>query len=379
MGSILALAAASASFAGAGCEAGAGGSETGGAGRADGRWERTVAPANGLSGLDAVRVGGKVVVVGGADYDQTEVKALVLDLDTGHSSRAARSVLGWRAGHSIVAARGEVIVWGGSRSPAASYDPANDSWRRIHPGPLRKRFRHTAVWTGAEMIVWGGDDGDRARRDGAAYDPRARRWRRIAPAPLSARFDHAAVWTGHEMIVWGGSRPVPGARARVLSDGAAYDPARDTWRRIAPAPLSSAPIPVLGTGVEAELDAVWTATRMIVWNGLEGAIYTPGRDRWRKLPPPPPRLRHWKPTDSAVWTGRRLMVFGGTAHDNWGRFIAAGAAYDPARRRWRLLPPAPIAGRDCHAAVWTGDAMLVWGGCCRGSRHHRDGALYAPR
>jgi hypothetical protein len=40
-----------------------------------GSWERTVAPASGLSGLDAVRVGGKVVVVGGADYDQTEVKA----------------------------------------------------------------------------------------------------------------------------------------------------------------------------------------------------------------------------------------------------------------------------------------------------------------
>jgi hypothetical protein len=44
-----------------------------------------------------------------------------------------------------------------------------------------------------------------------------------------------------------------------------------------------------------------------------------------------------------------------------------------------LDPPAPIAGRDRHAAVWTGSEMLVFGGCCRHGRHHRDGLLYSPR
>jgi hypothetical protein len=87
--------------------------EAGPVGRAQGPWERTVAPAHGLSGLDAVRVGRRVVVVGGADYPQNEVKALVLDLGSGRWSRAARSGLPWRAGHSVVAARGEAFVWGG--------------------------------------------------------------------------------------------------------------------------------------------------------------------------------------------------------------------------------------------------------------------------
>src|SRR5688572_16485710 len=126
------------------------------AGPEQGRWERTVAPANGLSGLDAVRVGGKVVVVGGADYDQTEVKALVLHLDSGRWSRAARSRLPWRGGHSVVGARGTVIVWGGGPGAgAAEYDVSRDSWRRIPPGPPAGRYRHSAVWTGDEMIVWG--------------------------------------------------------------------------------------------------------------------------------------------------------------------------------------------------------------------------------
>jgi hypothetical protein len=349
------------------------------AGGDDGR-QRTVAPASGLSGLDAVRIGGKVVVVGGADYDQTEVKAIVLDLGSGRWTRAGRSRLPWRAGHSVVAARGHVIVWGGGPGRgAAAYDASNDTWRRIPPGPLAGRSRHSAVWTGDEMIVWGGWHGRGPRASGAAYDPRTRRWRTIAAAPLSARLDHAAVWTGDEMIVWGGSGPFRRGRAQVFGDGAAYDPEAGTWRRLSPAPLRSAPTRTLERSIEVELDATWTGTRMLVWNGLAGATYEPRSDRWTSLPPPPPRLRHWKPSDSAVWTGRRLIVFGGTASDNHADFIADAAAYDPVRSRWTNLLPAPILGRDRHAAVWTGTEMLIWGGCCRGSRHFRHGALYRPR
>jgi hypothetical protein len=346
----------------------------------DTRWERTIAPANGLSGLDAARVGDKVVVVGGADYDQTEVKALVLDLESGRWSRAARSGLPWRAGHSMVAANGDVIVWGGGPGAgAAAYDVSHDSWRRIPSGPLAGRYAHTAIWTGDEMIVWGGQVGREPRGDGAAYDPRTGRWRGIAAAPLAARSYHAAVWTGREMIVWGGSQPRRRDRARVLENGAAYDPRSDSWRRLAPSPIRSAPYRTLDTGLEIDLDAAWTGTRMLVWNGFVGAAYTPRRDHWTPLPPPPDRLRYWKPTDSAVWTGHRLIVFGGTAHDSSSDFTVDAAAYHPDRARWTMLPPAPIAGRDRHAATWTGDAMLVFGGCCRGSRHHRDGALYRPR
>jgi hypothetical protein len=331
----------------------------------DGGWERTVAPANGLSDLEAVRVGDRVVVVGGADYDQTDVKAVVLDLDSGRWARAARSGLPWRAGHSVVRAGREVIVWGGTpSSTAAAYAVARDAWRRIPRGPLGGRSRHTAVWTGTEMIVWGGWTANGVRRNGAAYDPARRRWRRIERAPLAGRLDHAAVWTGSEMVVWGGSRPASGGRSTVLSDGAAYDPARDRWRPLAPAPVRSAPATELGVGVEVDVDAAWTGHGMFVWNGVAGALYAPTLDQWSRFPD----LGRWNPGDTAAWTGEELIVWGGTS----------GAAYDPALRRWRTLPQAPLAGRDRHAAVWTGDAMLVWGGCCRGSRHHRDGAFYRP-
>jgi hypothetical protein len=47
-----------------------------------------------------------------------------------------------------------------------------------------------------------------------------------------------------------------------------------------------------------------------------------------------------------TWTGREAIVFGGTARHDADDFVTTAAAYDPLIRRWRLLPSAPIAGRD---------------------------------
>ena len=66
------------------------------------------------------------------------------------------------------------------------------------------RADHTAVWTGSEMIVWGGY-WYTYFGDGGRYNPAASTWTPLptANAP-GARHSHTAVWTGSEMIVWGG-------------------------------------------------------------------------------------------------------------------------------------------------------------------------------
>ena len=154
------------------------------------------------------------------------------------------------------------------------------------------------------------------------YDPSEDKWRQLAPSPLTRRAGHSAVWTGEEMIVWGG---VPAGEASdnqlVLSDGAAYDPEADSWRRIPNAPIRSRE----GGGAQA------------------------------------------------VWTGEEMIAWGGGGH----RGRADGIAYDPASNGWRRIPEAPLTGRDRHTAVWTGSAMLVWGGCCDSDRYYADGALYS--
>ena len=45
----------------------------------------------------------------------------------------------------------------------------------------------------------------------------------------SARSSHTAVWTGTEMIIWGGTLPVA-PNPILRGDGARYDPLFDLWR-----------------------------------------------------------------------------------------------------------------------------------------------------
>src|SRR5262249_44901694 len=67
------------------------------------------------------------------------------------------------------------------------------------------RQLHTAVWTGSEMIVWGGTDVNHNVRTGGRYDPGEDTWTATTTidAP-TARSYHTAVWTGTEVIIWGG-------------------------------------------------------------------------------------------------------------------------------------------------------------------------------
>ena len=67
------------------------------------------------------------------------------------------------------------------------------------------RYRHTAVWTGNEMIIWGGYNGVHLNT-GSRYNPSTDSWTATAIVALSARAGHTAVWTGSEMIVLGRRR-----------------------------------------------------------------------------------------------------------------------------------------------------------------------------
>jgi hypothetical protein len=71
-------------------------------------------------------------------------------------------------------------------------------------GAPSARYDHTAVWTGSEMIVWGGQAPASLFYfdDGGLYNPAANTWSPVTTngAP-SGRYNHTAVWTGSQMIV----------------------------------------------------------------------------------------------------------------------------------------------------------------------------------
>jgi hypothetical protein len=91
--------------------------------------------------------------------------------------------------------------------PRRGHDnPGPNSWTvtNIANAPSA-RYNHTAVWTGAEMIVWGGNGSPQLPNTGGRYNLGADSWTPTSTtnAP-SGREYHTMVWTGGEMIVWGG-------------------------------------------------------------------------------------------------------------------------------------------------------------------------------
>jgi hypothetical protein len=122
---------------------------------------------------------------------------------------ATASGLSSRSADTAVWTGSEMIVWGGAPilNTVGRYNPSTDAWTATSTtNAPSDRERHTAVWTGTEMIIWGGDDGSSNLNTGGRYNPGTDSWTATGTtnAPMG-RFGHTTVWTGTEMIVWGGA------------------------------------------------------------------------------------------------------------------------------------------------------------------------------
>jgi N-acetylneuraminic acid mutarotase len=280
----------------------------------------------------------------------------------------------------------EAIVWGGyyelDYEPVYSneggrYDPSSDSWQPTSTaGAPEARAHHTAVWTGTEMIVWGGTTAELTGIDtGARYDPATDSWSPTssyrAPGPREL---HTAVWTGTRMIVWGGQEVVF-ETPEYRDDGGIYDPARNRWSQVSD---------VGAPGGSIHHTAIWTGERMIVWGRFPssqidppGGIFDPRGNSWSPISTdgaPETPYRH-----TAVWTGEEMIVWGGSNDDH--DYADTAGRYDPATDTWSPVASADAPSpRERHAAVWTGSLMIVWGGYFwDGARHYLgDGARFDP-
>jgi N-acetylneuraminic acid mutarotase len=231
----------------------------------------------------------------------------------------------------------EVLVWGGGATPentpapaGGRYNPENDTWRPMTTaGAPSARTLHSAVWTGSELVVWGGSGyfSNSGTNTGGRYNPETDTWRptTTAGAP-EVRLWNSAVWTGAELVVWGGSGSATDA-SRFLNTGARYNPVSDTWQ---PTSTDGAP------QGRSHHRAVWTGSQMIVWGGLVPVVWTGGGD--------------------PVYTGAR---------------------YNPLTDVWTPTSlQSPASRRHSHAQVWTGSQMIVFGGTGPSGAAKQDGAVY---
>jgi len=289
-----------------------------------------------------------------------------------------------RYNHTALWTGSEMIVWGGSdANTGGRYNPLTDSWSATSAGancPTR-RYGHTAVWTGSEMIVWGGYSGH-YYNSGGRYSPATNAWLPTSTGTNcpTTRQKHTAVWTGSEMIVWGGYWQ--DSTNHWENTGARYNPTTDSWT-----PTSTdARCPRNRTGHSA----VWTGSEMIVWGGYyyisgsggydnTGGRYNPSTDSWAPTPLTAgcPRARD---QNTAVWTGSEMIVWGGYGTSGSEYYENTGGRYIPADDAWiptSTDPNCPEARRR-HTAVWTGSKMIVWGGDAADYRARSTGGIFTP-
>lgn len=280
-----------------------------------------------------------------------------------------------RSAMSAVWSGTEMIVWGGYGgtwlNTGGRYDPVLDSWTATTTtdAPVL-REGHTAVWAGNQMIVWGGKTNTFSNQivnTGGRYDPVNDVWTPTSTtdAPV-ARRGHTAVWTGTEMIIWGGT-PTIGS----LNTGGRYDPVNDVWTATT---TNGAPTP------RNNHSAVWTGTEMIIWGGAagnplnDGGRYNPTTDTWQPLTlvnAPFPRQRH-----TAVWSRQEMIIWGG--YDASVTPLGSGSRYRPATDSWTTTASSPAPPRYAHSTLWSGEAMLLFGGYNGSSTVFGDAYSYTP-
>lgn len=265
-----------------------------------------------------------------------------------------------RANHTAIWTGTEMIVWGGNSGSAdtpygngSRYNPVTDTWTPVsNVGAPSPRLSHRAVWTGTEMLVWGGYSNSTpvAVGTGGRYNPITDTWTPISTAGApSPRYGHAAVWTGSHLIIWGGYNN------GLLNDGSRYDPISDSWS------------PTTSTGAPAGKNGpifVWTGTEMIVWGGdtviggNQDARYNPTTDVWRALPTTgAPSSRVYS---AVAWTGSEMIIWGGYAY---GPVAADGARFNPDANTWTAITASgPIGRYGGSLGVWTGSELLIFGG-----------------
>ncbi len=273
----------------------------------------------------------------------------------------------------------DVAIWTGSQMLVpgltnGAYSPATNTWRPMAREPSGNDGAVVA-WTGREAIIWDGVCCDGTSNRGVAYSPATNTWQALPDAPLARRRNAMGAWTGTELIVAGGmSRSAPGPVPRIYRDGAAYNPATRTWRKLPPMPAGRA------NGI-----ALWDGTEVLFLGGdttghtpARGLAYNPATRRWRMLP----AMHYARSGFAAVWTGHQALVWGGLMGPAPARVPPPhGEAYDPATNRWKALPQSPLHGRASPAAVWTGTEMIVCGGSIPGEPEatiFTDGAAYTP-
>lgn len=296
-------------------------------------------------------------------------------------SKSSSKMFDGRRGHTAVWTGTEMVIWGGYSVSGTDttyfddgicYNPTRDSWDYTNDiGAPSARTGHTAVWTGTEMIIYGGRDSvTNFFRDGARYNPASDTWTPLLDldnAPVS-RSNHIAAWSSslNQMIVWGGYNwDSTYSFYDYLNTGGRYDVGLEQWSPIPTSTVNTYYMLRAGDPLQGEPPLVQEFFPM--------TIQAPSARANEIIFPVPAASGNFSPLPghTGVWdeNNRRLIIWGGMAPG--GSALDTGGVYYANDNSWWAFNY-PVTGgpavanipapRTAHTGVWTGSQMLIWGG-----------------
>ena len=250
----------------------------------------------------------------------------------------------------------------GDRTGDGSTEPATDEPPATRSGPARTLVLATcAVLVLVAAFVVVGDDGtertavDTVDESLAPDGPGT--WEAMSDAPIARRAHPASLWTGTEALFWAGSSL---DRSFAYGDGAAYDPATDTWRTV----------PVPGWGHPGLVSVVVDGQLFATAKGSIGRLSVDTGEWIEVTPPTGIEVQTIAAGNGGIWalgtrTGDRQRL--------------AVTFRDADTDRWTegddLTGPEGTAALEALAdleqpVLWSGDRLVIWSA--------RQGLAYRP-
>jgi hypothetical protein len=335
----------------------------------------------------------------GAIYNQTDGTWSAMGALNAPVGRAeAQSI--WTGDNAPDSLKNLFIVWGGCRDgdgcgqrlgDGGMYSIEKNRWMPIPAtsDAVSPRVHHSLVWTGREMIVWGGHPNNAhgpslmpPLADGGIYDPATKKWRKLGDfmqgAP-SARGFHFAVWTGatgHEqssqkmLIIGGCVQEIADSCSQIRDDAAFFDPKTMTWSKMTTSGEAYVP------RHNGSFLHVPSQNRIYMFGGFDSDSNVISQGQildlktmkiYKMSAMGEGRFKH-----RAVWAGDKMLIFGGKYYSSARTYELATSVlgYTPGAQGtigtgiWReymtdeIIPLKSIES----TAVWTGSSMMVWGG-----------------
>lgn len=217
----------------------------------------------------------------------------------------------------------------------------------LESGPLSSRTIPDVVWTGTEMVIWGGGEADDPYLiDGARFDPATNIWRTLPPAPLAAQQPTRSLWVGERLLVVSAESTI------------AWNPGSDSWELVEPAGIEPPSYPGFLQAIGSSV-YIWNKRGVFV---LELADLQP---KWAGLPDSPLKPanfqfnRRWL---TAMTTSGDMLYLSARSDTGCGeRLIVAWNG-----EAWRTLPQVSLATTDrpdCSYANQIGPTpggVVIW-------------------